>query len=485
MYKERIKSAILVLLVLNCLQLMGQIWFNNKKLWPSGYNFFNSIQNTKLTNALKSLFPLSDGKQIDKPYLSTVRPSKIVLSSGNARDVYHPGEEKYDSAYLQVDRIFESLTSSQSVRTSTMSVSDFNTLLQGKSVYLSFGFSLDPSSLSEAFKKNFTSVLPGSFNVSDIIITGDTLTKESIVCMLDSSANSAVKFFVDYRGDEIIKYIDSSTFGKSQDKVFAFELKLDRPLKDAKIVQRILLDSRVLLSIEDEEFETFEVLNPLESDTSSFDNIVSALGYTPSVLRKSVAQDGTASYVENSATIRISPAGVVEYSAVETEKGIPLQNGMYAPYLAVSQVTKIAEQIFSAAGVEHLTDLHLVSDLKASEDEYIIKMNYTYGGLPVISQLNAEGVKNALYAKVERGYITAFKLLIRTFGKPGENAVLGPCITGGTKIGALDMLVQQIGREETLEIQEVFKCYNSQTDISSPVWGFKIKGMEDIVLIKN
>ena len=485
MYKERIKSAILVLLVLNCLQLMGQIWFNNKKLWPSGYNFFNSIQNSRFTNALRLLFPLPNGKETDKPYLGTVRPSKIVLSSGNARDVYYPGEEKYDSAYLQVGKIFESLTSSQSVRTSSISVDDFNTLLQGKSIYLDFGFSLDPGSLSETFKKNFTSVLPNSFNTSDIIITGDTLTKESIVCMLDSSANLAVKFFVDYRGDEVIKYIDSSTFGKSQDKVFAFELKLDRPLKDAKIVQRILLDSRVLLSINDEEFETFEALNPLESDSSAFDNIVSALGYTPSVLRKSVAQDGTASYVENSATIRISPTGVVEYSAVETEKGIPLQNGMYAPYLAVSQVTKIAEQIFSAVGIEQLPDLHLVSDLKATEDEYVIKMNYTYGGIPVVSQLNSEGIRNALYAKVERGYITAFKLIIRTFNKLDETSVLGPCIAGGTKIGALDILVQQIGREETLEIQDVYKCYNSEAGTSSAMWGFKIKDMEDIVLIEN
>lgn len=43
MKKERIKSAVLTVLVISSLLLTGQIWFN-QRLWPEGYNFFVNIR---------------------------------------------------------------------------------------------------------------------------------------------------------------------------------------------------------------------------------------------------------------------------------------------------------------------------------------------------------------------------------------------------------------------------------------------------------
>ena len=483
MFKERIKSAILILLILNCLQLTGQIWFN-KKLWPSGYNFFTSVRNTRFVSALSGYLPFVNKRDIaDGTYLSTVRPSKIVVSSGNAREVYYPGEEKYNSAYLVADDILSLVSATQPVRSAVTSVDEFYTYLQSKSIYLSYGFGIDNDSLSEVFKKSFSSVLPGSFNVSDILVTSDSLTKEGIVCMLDANVGSVVKFWAEHKGDEITRYIDSVTYTKALNKMFAYELKLDRLLSETvntSIKQRSLLNSKILLAMESEQLPEIIAFNPLNWDTNRFDNIVSALGCTPSSLRKSVSQDGVASYVENSATIRISPLGIVEYNAVETDKGIPLPTGFAEPYTAMTEVLNIAEGIFEVVNVEEPPDLHLVYDLKRTDEEIIIKMNYTFGGIPVISQIKEENVLNAVYARVQNGYITSFKMLLRTFEMTENDSTLMP------GINALDKLVTQEGREGVmLEVLDVFKCYGSEDGQGMAMWGFKIKDSESVVLIPN
>ena len=110
---------------------------------------------------------------------------------------------------------------------------------------------------------------------------------------------------MDNSGEEILKYIESATFGKSLSRVFAFELRLDENPPNTSIQRPVLLDSFVLLPMDNESIDRIAASNPLGSESYVFDKIVTAIGYTPSSLRKSVSADGTASYVENSATISI------------------------------------------------------------------------------------------------------------------------------------------------------------------------------------
>ncbi len=243
MHKERIKTIILTLLILNCLHLTGQIWFN-KKLWPTGYNFFNSVTNNSVVSTILKKLPFAKSTFLsDSEYSDTIRPKKIVISSGNAREVYQYGQKQYDSVYGIAGGVITSLLQTPTPRSSVISTDEWHAFLKGKSIYIDYGFNMDAASLTSIFGLSVTPSFADGLSFSDIVITGDSVTKEGIVCMLDKSSNLITKYWVDYKGDELLKYISSTTFGRNQNKAFAFELNLDSSPADATIKRKILLDS--------------------------------------------------------------------------------------------------------------------------------------------------------------------------------------------------------------------------------------------------
>lgn len=482
MRKERIKSIILALLILNCLQLTGQIWFN-QKLWSSGYNFFNSVSNIPVVKALVSHIPfLNNPSKADDTYANAIRPQKIVISSGKSREVYHPTQKSYDEAYEIVDSVITSLLQTQSPRSAVIKEDEWQSFLKGKSIYIDYGFNMDMNSLANSFSHPVgTSPLSGG-NVSDIMITGDSITKEGIVCMLDKTNNTITKYWVDYKGDELLDYIKSITFGRNQNQDFAFEHGLDISPENALIKRDILLSSLVLLPRDTDNMYKISVSNPLDNEGIAFDRIVSAFEYTPSSLRKSVTHDGVASYVENNATIRIDPNGLIEYNAVEAEKGILLQSVTAEPFTLVSKITQIANEVWNASGNDGMLDVRLVSDLVEPRDgEFIVKMNYFFMGTPVITQFDGNSpINNAIYAHVQNGYLKNFKMLMRSFEKVDEIVPTIPVIR------ALDSLTELFrSRNSTVLIDDIFKCYSSENNIDTVVWGAKIRGEENVVIISS
>ena len=134
MRKERIKSVILVLLILNCLQFTGQMWFN-EKLWPSGYNFFDYAKNAPIVSALFPSINDRGGTAVVMP----VRAKKIVVNGGNAREVYLPGQRQYYTAYAAAEKVLKAMLKS-APRSSPALPEDWEKHLTYKSIYLDFGF---------------------------------------------------------------------------------------------------------------------------------------------------------------------------------------------------------------------------------------------------------------------------------------------------------------------------------------------------------
>ena len=83
---ERLKSILLVLLVISSIVLTINKWFN-EKLWPEGYNFFSNVKNHIFSDTKeKSDFDYEITEDI-------LNPSKIILNNGN--------EEESSSLYAQ------------------------------------------------------------------------------------------------------------------------------------------------------------------------------------------------------------------------------------------------------------------------------------------------------------------------------------------------------------------------------------------------
>ena len=488
MRKEKIKSIILFILIINCLQLTGQIWFD-KKLWPSGYNFFNSLTNVKVVSDFLKVLPFGNAsEQGDNLYSSITRPKKIIVSGGGAREVYYSNQKQYGDVILLADKIKTGLFKATSPHSEAVTKEEWQSFLKGKSIYIDYGFNIDMSIMAQSYGVGANAPFSQLGIVSGLVITADTVTNSVIVCAKDSRTGNISKFWSDYKGDELTKYIEGLTFGKQQSQAFAFELNLDRATQGIDIKRKVFLEPLVLLPMNPSNMPKINIVNPLKKDGVGVgqkfaDNIVTAFGYAPSSLRKSIMQDGVASYVENSATIKIYPSGLVEYNAIKTDKGIRIQNAKIEPNQIVNSIAKIARDVWKKAGVTQPPDMSLVSDLvEQKSGKYIVEMNYIVEGIPVITQFSlADPMYNALYAEVQDGYIKRFRIVLRTFSVTGEKVQSTPVLV------AIDNLFKMYGQANTeTKINDIFQCYSSEGgDTSVAQWGVELSNNKGVIIVPS
>jgi len=202
--------------------------------------------------------------------------------------------------------------------------------------------------------------------------------------------------------------------------------------------------------------------------------MVQVLGYTPSALRKKVYQDGATVYVENSATIKIYPEGLLEYTAFEPGRGIPMQEaGNRGSYHILSEVTRIVYDIWRSARIDSPIELGIASDMSQSpEGEIIIEMNYIPGGTPVI-------LPAAVEARVQNGYIDSFKMTFRSFEFSEDVSIIPPALI------AVDALTKEHSDLIPMTITDIFICYNGEIGIQQARWGARIKNRPGTVLINE
>ena len=488
MRKEKIKSIILFILIINCLYLTGQIWFD-KKLWPSGYNFFNSLTNVPIVSEFLKILPFANnGQQGDGSYEGITKPKKIIVSGGGAREVYYSNQKQYSDVITLTDKIKTNLFKATSPRFEAVTKEEWQGFLKGKSIYVDYGFKIDMGIMAQSFGSGTNTPFSQLGIVSGIVITADAVTNSVIVCARNSQTGNILKFWSDYKGDELTRYIEGLTFGKQQSQAFAFELNLDKATQGIDIKRKVFLEPLVLLPMNASDMPKINIGNPLKKEGIAVgqklaDNIVTAFGYAPSSLRKSIMQDGVVSYVENSATIKISPNGLVEYNAIKTDKGIRIENAKIEPNQIVNSIAKIARDVWKKVGVAQPPDMVLASDLTGQKGGvYIVEMNYTFEGIPVITRLSAaEPMYNGLYAEVQDGYIKRFRMVLRTFSGTGEKVESTPVLV------AIDNLFKMYGQGNAeTKINDIFQCYSSEGgDTSVAQWGVELSGNKGIIIVPS
>ncbi|MBQ6906898.1 MAG: hypothetical protein IJQ28_00840, partial [Clostridia bacterium] len=411
MKKEHIKSFILILLILNAVQLMLHIWFDNN-LWKSENGFYDSIKNSPFVTSVFSIF----GKDKDtltgeQLYAAAIKPRRIIINGGGAREVYNIESEEYSYAEEKISSIIDSFRKSN-ITVTNISYSEWKNLFKGKSIYVDFGYGIDADNLNIIYD---IASSDGKFekftNSSGFIITPDTFTSTCTICMYDQNNDSVVAHSFSYNGGELLKYIEESTYGKQQNDMFAFEINLDtKTVSDEDVERRVALNPLSLLSIGNEKSKTIKFNNIFENydEIERFsEKALSVFGYNASNLRKTVLSDNTIVYVENNATIKYYYDGTIEYTSVKKDIGMKTTSANQSCSSTVNDILNIVKSIWDKSGVssDNLI-LHMDSILADNKDNiYVIKLNNLYNGT-VINYDNL--TNNAVYAEVEDGYITKF-----------------------------------------------------------------------------
>ncbi len=454
MKKETIKNIILTLLIVNCIQLTAQIWLD-EKLWPEGYDFFEFTAQFPFLDGIVSMFKNvnGDGEISD----ATLSPNKVVINGGGARIVSYDGTDTFTSALSLVVPCIEEIASGKSVSSDNITVSQWQSMLRTKSIYINLGFETDGKNVGDIFGQPLSelSKIP---KADSIVIYPELVLNCTYVCFKNTDDDYGVRYTLQGHNEQLTEFIKQHTEGQKNDHSFAFELRLDKDSQQEGWGQQLItFNPDVLLSMDNipvSDLEVKDVFTDRENLSKRADEILGAFGYKPSQIRKTVSQDGVVTYVENSATVKVSPDGTVEYNAIATDKGIKVADAKAQPSQIVNEVLEIAKKVISAADLEDTVILKLRSPLNDTPVfSYTANFTRYFNSLPVIYNKNNETENYTLTAQFENGYIKSFKMVLQSLSVSDEQTAPKPVLS------TIDSFCETYKGNEAITVEDILKCY--------------------------
>lgn len=468
MKKEQLKSFILTVLILIAVFLTTQIWFD-KKLWPNGYNFFNSIEKMPVVGQIIDKFSTNKALNTASSFEDIMLPYRMIVSgANNARSVYLQDSSEYTVIKEKAFDVLDHLYATDIPKYTVISGGEWFQSLKGNSILMDYGTTMNLKLMLQIRKKPDSAISTLIEGFSEIIITpNDTESGGVYVYMRDNKSESYYRFSIAYDKQEVRNIIETYIGQKQQKYAFAFELNLQKTDKSIDVpVDRMYLDPLVLLPLDRvEKKPVLHMGNPFLKDvnTTVYEQVVQAFDLQPNNLRRSVNSNGTVSYIENKATVDISPNGRIDYKAVDENSGMLAET----LYDKVNLVWEIASKQYNITVPNQPFVARINSDLSATNQENVsITMNYLYGGIPIIVDPASAGNDSCITAEFSENRLIKFSMLVRSIQKLEENSD-APFV-----LEALDKIYPIAHKNE--QIDKVFTCYvvneQEQTHNSSITW---------------
>ena len=481
MNKERIKSFILILLIINSINLTVQMWFDTGFWTMNG--LVEVLKDTPVVGDIISYFDKEEevytGQQL---YNKTMKPRRVVVNGGGARVVYLKESDYYNEAMQYIDVIMSDIKSKE-VAVDEISYEEWKNLFKTKSLYVDYGYEMDFENLNRMYGMSTSS---GKFRqatqFTGFIVVPNTTDGICEVCMLNESNNTVVRHSFSADVNDMYNFIEQSTYQKHQNDTFAFEINLDILTSAEDAVERKVAFSPLTLLTIPMGTETNAVLQnngvfkSYEEFESFAEKALNIFGYTASSLRKNVRSDGTITFVENNATISFYYDGTIQYSAVSKENGLRFSNGNATSYQAVHDVLNVTGKVWAQSGMDTKNlDYQLVSPLSDDKNrKYTVRLDNMYKG----TTINYSNItSNAVVAEVEEGYITELVMHLSNITETGRKTQSAPVLM------AIDSVYAGYGKESMI-IDDVYKCYDfDENGLGTAKWVFKLRDDNSVLVV--
>ncbi len=471
MKKGTLKNIILVLLVTSSVVLTFKIWFS-EKLWPDGYNFFSNITEKFFS-----------GLGYDKISLEHItKPSSITVTNAPKRSVYSDVSENYEKLRTLAEKAY-----SDSADESFESVDEkqWTNALRSKSIHIAYPVAFD------------SAILAKTLNISDV--NGDSKAiKEYVVYSGDAVSSSIYVLIKDYRSGEIFKALTNVEKQEFEDMIaqyaqdsvgtvpYSFELNFDKKEEDASL-QKFVIAPDVQLALAPKAYNDISRRNALverngDYDYESIENILSTFGFNTANAKRYVENDNSIVYVENYGTVKVHADGLVEYKAVNEDKGIPLSDKSNLTYddtvaLAVDMVNTMTKAVFD----DRETDIRVTSDL-VDEKEKTVKITFDYYINGVLASSwndfspSRDRIERAVEIIITNSKIVSYRQMMSYFRVEDDVS------TNVSAIDALDVLFEDSDFEKYAHLTDLFPCYVLDEDGKGKItWGAVMDGIYEII----
>ncbi len=443
MFKEKVKTSIIIVLIINLVFLTYQSWFKSGILgsdWP--YFSFSDLPFVRI-------FQRDSFVSVPKENLS--KPRKIVVNDGELWVPYYNSDDAFDRLNENTSIVLKSLFGGEIKAEKKINYAEWIALLTEKSVYVEYPIAVEPRMLAMVLNTDFERLPSDIGIINDAIIIPYGEDNKVYVALRDANTNEAYKFLVEnesisFPQEVLAMYTDK--YRRDGYYEFAFNTLLGEGLGESNVKVADL----VLFSDNESVYRDIKGTNPMAGKSHA--SLLQSFSFTPKPLRYYSDGYGADNYVENYATVTIFPDGYIEYSAVDDEKGIDLGENGDNEYELLNRAIDFAEKVWASVSNEPLEVLVSGIEKTATGNRFVL--DYYYGGREIAVEITKEG-RESLYHAIEietvDNKIVSYRQYLRSYTEANtatsqENFML-----------ALDYFVSLLGGDENSVITDLYPGY--------------------------
>ncbi len=438
--KERVKSLILVLLLISAVFLTYRLWFTTGAVKSGAFFSWDDIP-------FVSYFLHYGQRSIPKENLS--KPRKIVINDGSLWVPYYNTDDAFDTLDDKTSEIIAACLSGEA-EYEAISYQKWLGSLEERSIYVEYPITVTPDMLGAILGSRVKSMPDSIKLIKDAIII--PVDENGVnVAMRDADGEKAVMFTVEgekyaFPGDVLSLYADRNK--REGYYEFAFSTMLGSSLPGG-----VTVNDLVLFSDNDASIPGVSASNPLTP--GSYGKLLRSFSFAAQPLRHYRDEQNCENYVENYATVKIYENGCIEYMAVVPEKGIFLTESGRSEYELLNSAIDFAEKVWSSVSQDTLNVL--VSGVYENGDEVKFTFDYYAGGREVAVTV-ADGISEPLYHAIEitvkDGRVISYRQYMRKYAVNGESSAQESFVS------ALDYFVGILaGQNEAAEIADIYPGY--------------------------
>lgn len=460
-FKELIKTIILTGLVISSLVLSAKIWFS-KELWPDGYNSFHYATNSNLFSKLFSVFDSYDSKALELSQIFS--PKQLLINKDGRNILLLPDSDETENLNNLLKENLKSLILNGNFTETTED--EFKKAAKSASVFVDFYNHISFEMLADYYGAPVNSDITEIYNVKHILFHIDDDTNIGLF----AKNNKTGKIYkAEIAGniknlsslcENLIKKVPEGTVSSS----FAFENNFDRKAEgDSK---KLLLNSYMLINLNASSLKNIVPVMVTDFNEASYSAVTNYFDIRPGLARRFMDSSGTVNFVENFATLKFHPDGLLEYNSANDSEGIELKGAYSSDYEVVKLVGEFTEELNKSFNLPD-KNKYIFSGVELDEDgKYTVCFDILYNGTPVIIKRSIsadESLNHAIEIQFENGRIISYKQILRGFNDVNSRAEMPPMIT------ALDEFYTSYDTEKNpdLVINDIYNIYHFDTETNT------------------
>lgn len=473
MAKEKIKTWLLILLVVSSLFLTGRIYLD-QRFWPDGYTLPDGFAATLVSKFMGWLEP---GESLNINVMgaldSVFSPRRIILSYTDGRLIFNLSKQEGREIRTALNDIIKASLSAQTAV--TVDEAEWQSQLRANGVYADFSV---PISM-QAMARFLNVQTPQSFTLTSfdqIAVAANDFSQSNLsVYFRDSAQNKQMRVSPAISKDEIQTILRHNEKPEKENYAYAFEMNLDKRVEGEGMEhQKVLFNSYVLLPLDPVQISVITD-SGVTLQEEDYTRILKLFGYHVNTVRRFTGTDDSVTFVDSASSLTIRPDGYLKYQAADESKGLVLGSQSDLTTAALASA-KLLDDLISPFTADPAAGLFITSPLNAENEtgSYTFSFAYLYNGSEILSP-----APGAVTITTKNGRLVSLSAYIKNYTQVETAGERSP-------LDVLDSLYVTVSAHQSQDTFTILNLYTGYKESKAEVpldWIARIENLPDPLII--